>query len=109
MNGYGEYNWSDGKKYKGEFKLDKKDGFGIYYCDNPSVKVYIGFWKNGKYEGLGKYITRGKSRFGVWSEGVIEKWINELGQEKKYLFGEYKKFKNYFQYDLEKIQNLMKE
>ena len=42
MNGYGEYNWSDGKKYKGEFKLDKKDGFGILLNKNSLIQ---GFWK----------------------------------------------------------------
>lgn len=29
MNGKGIFIWPDGRRYKGEFANDKKDGFGI--------------------------------------------------------------------------------
>jgi hypothetical protein len=30
MEGRGIYTWKDGRKYEGEYKLDKKHGYGIY-------------------------------------------------------------------------------
>lgn len=68
MEGYGEFIWTDGKKYAGFYKNDKKEGFGIYYWTNPR-KVYLGFWKNGKQDGVGKYINQEGARFGIWENG----------------------------------------
>lgn len=31
MNGRGVYKWKDGRYYDGEYKQDKKSGFGIFY------------------------------------------------------------------------------
>lgn len=31
MHGRGLYKWKDGKYYDGEYKYDKKYGFGIFY------------------------------------------------------------------------------
>jgi len=30
MDGEGEFRWPDGRKYKGEYKDDKKEGFGVF-------------------------------------------------------------------------------
>jgi hypothetical protein len=30
MDGMGLYTWKDGRSYEGEYKDDKKHGFGIY-------------------------------------------------------------------------------
>jgi hypothetical protein len=30
MDGVGTYKWSDGRRYEGEYKEDKKHGYGIY-------------------------------------------------------------------------------
>ena len=30
MEGIGFYSWSDGRRYEGQYKDDKKHGFGIY-------------------------------------------------------------------------------
>jgi hypothetical protein len=30
MNGKGVFSWPDGRKYDGEYKMDKKEGFGIF-------------------------------------------------------------------------------
>lgn len=46
MHGKGIYTWKDGRKYEGEYKLDKKDGFGTYtWADG---KKYEGGWQDGK-------------------------------------------------------------
>ena len=53
MNGFGVYNWKDGRQYEGEFIKDKKHGKGKYKWANG--KVYDGMWKDGKQHGLGEY------------------------------------------------------
>lgn len=93
MHGYGEFFWKDGKKYigsiflilKGYYVKDKKEGFGIYFWANPT-RSYIGFWKDGKQDGVGKYVTQNKTKFGFWENGVRQKWyktekdaMNDLG------------------------------
>lgn len=40
MHGEGIYIWPDGRKYEGEYYLDKKHGFGIFYWTDG--KKYIG-------------------------------------------------------------------
>lgn len=46
MNGEGEFYWPDGRRYKGEYKDDKKHGFGIFYWNDN--RRYEGEWKDGK-------------------------------------------------------------
>lgn len=109
MNGYGEFKWKDGKTYVGEYKNDKKDGFGIYYWKEPNPKAYIGFWKNGKHDGIGKYITKEKSRIGLWNKGEKVRWFNNYNEGKIYLTKENKKYSHYFDYNLLQIKRLINE
>jgi len=53
MHGYGEFHWKDGRIYSGYYVQDKKEGFGIYYWEKDN-KAYVGFWKDGKQNGVGK-------------------------------------------------------
>ncbi len=46
MEGVGIYQWSDGRKYEGEYKEDKKHGYGIYQWADG--RVYMGYWFKGK-------------------------------------------------------------
>ena len=46
MHGQGVYTWSDGRKYEGEYYMDKKHGYGIYYWADG--RKYEGNWANGK-------------------------------------------------------------
>jgi len=46
MHGYGYYEYVDGTKYKGQFYMDKKQGFGEYTWQNN--RSYTGYWVNGK-------------------------------------------------------------
>lgn len=45
-HGYGEFDWPDGRKYKGSWKNGKQDGIGIYY--NPNGEKKYGNWNAGK-------------------------------------------------------------
>ena len=51
-NGYGEYDFSDGTSYKGEWKDGKYHGEGIF-SDSAGDDKYNGKWKNGKMNGQG--------------------------------------------------------
>lgn len=74
MDGYGEFFWNDGKRFKGNYINDKKEDFGIFYWEEPTIKVYIGYWRDGKQNGIGKYISNKYIRWGLWIDGVRSKW-----------------------------------
>ncbi len=46
MDGEGEFTWTDGRRYLGEYLDDKKHGYGIF--EWPDGKKYKGYWENGK-------------------------------------------------------------
>ena len=35
----------------------------------PNDRYLVGFWKNGKQNGVGKYIKENKIKYGLWKEG----------------------------------------
>ena len=51
MHGQGLYQWSDGRRYQGEYKCDKKDGFGVYMWADG--RAHYGMWKDGNQNGEG--------------------------------------------------------
>jgi hypothetical protein len=51
MNGFGTFNWPDGRSYEGNYLNDEKDGHGIFCLANGSK--YIGNWKHGVPDGIG--------------------------------------------------------
>mmetsp|Transcript_8699 Transcript_8699/g.12861 ORF Transcript_8699/g.12861 Transcript_8699/m.12861 type:complete len:767 (+) Transcript_8699:134-2434(+) len=56
------------RKYKGEYKGDKKEGQGIFYYRDGSI--YEGEWKNNLRCGNGQlYLTDGSKYDGEWDEG----------------------------------------
>lgn len=46
MEGTGEFEWPDGRKYIGEYIDDKKHGQGTFVW--PDGRKYEGAWKYGK-------------------------------------------------------------
>lgn len=108
MHGYGEFNWKDGKKYVGFYKQDKKEGFGIYYWEDPN-KIYIGFWNNGKQDGVGKYITKDKICYGLWNSGERVRWLKDVEEVKGLMDNEQLKFSYLFKYDLLKIKKFLSQ
>ena len=42
MEGYGVFEWPDGRKYEGEYKYDLKEGHGTFYW--PDGRKYTGAW-----------------------------------------------------------------
>ena len=74
--GYGEYEWSNGCKYKGYWKDNKLFGKGVYYYSDG--KKFIGNYCNNLKEGLGKYF---------WNDGKI--YFGEFNNDKKEGIGKY--------------------
>ena len=54
MNGIGISKWDDNKKYIGEYKDGKINGYGILKFNE---KAYLGMWKDGKRHGFGVFVN----------------------------------------------------
>ena len=101
MNGYGEYFWTDGRKYIGYYLNDKKDGFGIYIWNED--RAYFGFWKEGKQNGIGRYIFNGENKYGYWEAGKRTIWYENDIEAISLLNGEELDFKANFYIELKDI------
>ena len=44
-NGFGEFHWKSGNRYRGFYKDDMKFGFGEMYWADGSI--YKGYWNSG--------------------------------------------------------------
>jgi hypothetical protein len=54
-----------------------KEGFGTYQWVDG--KKYEGYWLKGKQHGEGKFTNgKGKSRMGLWEDGVKIRWIDNV-------------------------------
>ena len=64
------------KKYIGNYKNDKKEGYGEFIWNNG--KKYRGNWKNGNQNGEGEFFfpTEKIWKKGIWKNGKRIKWIN---------------------------------
>ena len=81
--------------------MDKKDGFGIFCW--PNNKYYIGFWREGKQNGMAKFIKGNHSRYGIWREGKKEKWFDNEDEFINNLDPYDEKYLSLFQWDNNKI------
>ena len=66
-HGLMEENMKVSLKILGEYKNDKKEGFGVYkWADG---RRYEGMWKDGKQHGKGKFIMANGTLEGNWNQG----------------------------------------
>jgi hypothetical protein len=107
MHGYGEFLWPDGRKYIGYYIEDKKEGFGIFYWNKPN-KTYIGFWKNGKQEGLGCLVNQTSLLYGTWRDGINIKYFNRPSTALKTLIASELKYIKCFKYELQDALEFIK-
>ena len=42
----------------------------------PNNRFFVGFWKEGKQNGVGKYIKGEDVKYGVWKNREREKWFD---------------------------------
>ena len=62
-------NYANGRRYEGFYKLDKRQGYGIYMM--PDQSTYSGSWYEGKQHGYGCVINaKNEMKYGVWNRGV---------------------------------------
>ena len=112
MDGYGIYKWPDGRKYLGNFKNDKREGFGIFYWKNQ-LKIYVGFWSDGKQNGYGKIFTTIKEKNFLWNKGKQRKFYYDSDiMIKEILKGNDFEIKNkikVFEINFDEILSLMME
>ena len=106
-SGFGIYLNND-TIYIGNYKDDKKNGFGIFYWRKKN-EAYVGFFKNGNQSGFGKFLFDNRnSKYGIWnnSNNNTIKWYKNIKNENKFLE---KKgidyYKNFFLFNLEEIIN----
>ena len=66
MDGYGYIIWPDENFYEGEFKEDKKEGFGI--C-GVGKKTFMGMWKDNKLDGSIIVIEDSNLKKQLWHDG----------------------------------------
>ena len=70
-NGYGEYFWANGSKYKGNWSENKISGYGEYFWNDE--RSYKGEWMDNNMHGKGVY---------KWPDG--RKYDGEYVNEKKH-------------------------
>lgn len=107
MHGYGEFEWQDGKKYKGFYEYDQKSGFGMYLWTNP-IRIYIGFWKEGKQGGIGRYIYNKGSNWGVWESGEKTGKLESKDEAYSLLNSDEKKYFTLMEKDVSFIYDILK-
>ena len=56
MEGFGEMEWTDGRKYRGFWKNDLKHGYGIQ--TNADGSTISSTWIEGKLHGFGVYVSQ---------------------------------------------------
>ena len=59
--GYGTIEWKDGSKYQGEFKDNQINGYGMIKF--PNNKFYQGQVKNARMEGFGEFFWKDEKRY----------------------------------------------
>jgi len=73
-HGYGITQMSNGDIYRGEYRNDKRNGYGTYIYDTSmNEEYYEGHFVNNKRDGYGIYTYRDKSVYsGWWKENLKE-------------------------------------
>ena len=107
MNGFGEFTFPMVKTYIGNFSWDKKDNFGVLFWYQEQ-KAFIGFWLDNKQHGKGKFINKGKEKFGVWNLGKKIKNFEDVDDFIENLEQDEKKYYKFFYYDYNSLEKLIK-
>lgn len=76
MDGFGIYKYISGAVYSGEWVNNKHEGSGTY--EFPDGTVYSGTWKNHRMDGEGTFQDKNSRRWnGVFVEGVFQSKIQK--------------------------------
>ena len=69
MHGFGYIKWKE-TLFEGEFKDDRKEGFGIYYTGK---KIYMGMWKDNVLSGNVVVVDGNKIKKQYWENGRLNR------------------------------------
>ncbi|MCR4925352.1 MAG: hypothetical protein K5917_03580 [Clostridiales bacterium] len=72
MHGEGTLTYKDGSKYVGQFTHGFADKSGTYYAADGTTIIYQGEFKNGLFDGYGKYSFNNVQYVGNFKEGLPE-------------------------------------
>lgn len=71
--------------------------------------MYLGFWKKGNQNGLGKYFSKKTPRFGLWADGERLMWYNNEAIALAQLDSVNIQYKKYFNLSYDEIMKLVAE
>jgi hypothetical protein len=96
ITGWGKFVWDDGKYYIGNYLNNKKDGFGLFVWNLDPLNAVIGFWSQGKQNGVGVRLFKGHYKFSLFQESKSSIVINSKWELNKYLKPSQTKYKLFF-------------
>ena len=96
ITGWGKFVWDDGKYYIGNYLNNKKDGFGLFVWNLDPLNAVIGFWSQGKQNGVGVRLFKGHYKFSLFQESKSSIVINSKWELNKYLKPSQTKYKMFF-------------
>ncbi len=78
-NGYGRFEWASGNYYTGQYKDDERHGYGEMYWVDGSI--YKGKWINGIQEDIGLMIfPDGFRRVGFFHKNIFERNLSYIDE-----------------------------
>ncbi len=95
MHGFGLFSWKNKHKYIGYFKNDLKNGFGVFIWQMKPLECFVGFWNNGKQNGVGAKVHNGVFTYGIWENGKKDNWLKGEWEVKRCLTPEEMKFEKF--------------
>ena len=96
ITGWGKFVWDDGKYYIGNYNNNKKNGFGLFVWNLEPLNAVIGFWSQGKQNGVGVRLYKGHYKFSLFQESKSSMIINSKWELNKYLKPSQTKYKIFF-------------
>jgi len=96
ITGWGKFVWDDGKYYIGNYNNNKKNGFGLFVWNLDPLNAVIGFWSQGKQNGVGVRLYKGHYKFTLFQESKSSIVINSKWELNKYLKPSQTKYKIFF-------------
>lgn len=95
INGYLEILWTNGRKFIGFIDHDLDTTFGIYHSP-MEYRTFVGFWKNGLRESIGKIISKDRINYYIFEKSVIVKKVLDQNEAISSLKQEEKRYINFF-------------
>lgn len=106
MHGFGDFIWTSGKSYSGNYNKDLKEGIGMFYWNNP-FEIYLGYWLKGQRDGPAMQITANTKFYSLWENGKQIKTFTSKTDAHAFIINNtnpaYKKYKSFYSLDLEDL------